>query len=525
MILIQKKRGFMEKKDNFLSKISLIDYTNKLEKVLDKKNFSVDAKNLLLSMLYKIENSYHDYEKVKREVQNKSEFLEQIIEIIEKKCNNIIIAKLNSKENETLQKKGRKYLIDKEEGKIITIGNERILLYAILDIAKEEVVLPQEHELIKKSVNYLLKVGSNISETEVIRDFNGWSWDIVVKDIKDLQINLVYQNLLFLLGKDFVYDFINNRNSLIDFFSLMQDKLSLDIIELICKLAIDIYINKDEEERKKFIECRSIKRSKLEEMQDKKDYLNKITEQKKKCTKEIERIDLILNNKDLLKEEYVQRNANLPNKEKIFSINILSNILEEERIQILKKIKEYNKVIDPLEFVNQKHQLQENVNFLNKLDLENKENINNNFIDLCMLFLDKLNIKIKRIESKKEIIDLIYVIRYYRFIPFNEELRIKDVEKLNQILLKIEKELIKKAIEHKVIYAIAEIRDINDEIIMKIFNSKIIDLDNIVIETEVKEDRIVIRYYDTTILETSIEILNDKKLKIKKKEKLMIRKD
>ncbi len=57
MILIQKKRGFMEKKDNFLSKISLIDYTNKLEKVLDKKNFSVDAKNLLLSMLYKIENS------------------------------------------------------------------------------------------------------------------------------------------------------------------------------------------------------------------------------------------------------------------------------------------------------------------------------------------------------------------------------------------------------------------------------------------------------------------------------------
>ena len=60
---------------------------------------------------------------------------------------------------------------------------------------------------------------------------------------------------------------------------------------------------------------------------------------------------------------------------------------------------------------------------------------------------------------------------------------------------------------------------------MKIFNSKIIDLDNIVIETEVKEDRIVIRYYDTTILETSIEILNDRKFKIKKKEKLMIRKD
>ena len=60
---------------------------------------------------------------------------------------------------------------------------------------------------------------------------------------------------------------------------------------------------------------------------------------------------------------------------------------------------------------------------------------------------------------------------------------------------------------------------------MKIFDSKIIDLDNIVIETEVKEGRIIVRYYDTTILESSIEILNDRKFNIKKKEKLMIRKD
>ena len=189
------------------------------------------------------------------------------------------------------------------------------------------------------------------------------------------------------------------------------------------------------------------------------------------------------------------------------------------------QIREYNKIIDPIEFVNMKHQLQENVNFLNKLDLEDKEDIKNNIIELCILFLDDINKRIKKVETKKEIVDLIYIIRYYRFIPFNEELKIKDIEKLNKIIIKIEKELIKKAIEHKVIYAIAELKDVNDEIIMKIFDSKIIDLDNIVIETEVKEGRIIVRYYDTTILETSIEILNDRKFKIKKKEKLMIRKD
>ena len=515
----------MEKKENFLSKINLKDYTNKLEKVLDKKNFSLDAKNLLLSMMYKIENSYHDYEKVKREVLNKSEFLEQIIDTVEQKCNEIIIAKLNSSENDILEQKNLKYIVDKEEGKIIVNGNESVLLYAILDISKDEIILPPEQDLLKNPVNNLLKTGSNISEDEVIRDFNGWSWDIVTKDIRNLNINIIYQNLLFLLGKDFVYEFIRNKNMLVDYFSLMQDRINVDLIEWICKLAIDVNVKEDEAEKTKFINCRDINRNKFEEMQDKKEYLNKITEQKKKCTKEIERIDLILNNKDLLKEEYVQRNEKLPNKEKIFSINHLSNKLEEERAEILRKIKEYNKIIDPIEFVNMKHQLQENVNFLNKLDLEDKEDIKNNIIELCILFLDDINKRIKKVETKKEIVDLIYIIRYYRFIPFSEELKIKDIEKLNKIIIKIEKDLIRKAIEHKVIYAIAEDKDVNDEIIMRIFDSKIIDLDNIIIETEVKEDRIIVSYYDTTILETSIEILNNKKFKIKKKEKLMIRKD
>ena len=143
----------MEKKENFLSKINLKDYTNKLEKVLDKKNFSLDAKNLLLSMMYKIENSYHDYEKVKKEVLNKSEFLEQIIDTVEQKCNEIIIAKLNSSENDILEQKNLKYIVDKEEGKIIVNGNESVLLYAILDISKDEIILPPEQDLLKNPVN------------------------------------------------------------------------------------------------------------------------------------------------------------------------------------------------------------------------------------------------------------------------------------------------------------------------------------------------------------------------------------
>ena len=59
----------MEKR-KILSKlnIDIKDYNNELEKILENKLFSYDVKNLLLSMLYKIENAYRDYETVKLEV-------------------------------------------------------------------------------------------------------------------------------------------------------------------------------------------------------------------------------------------------------------------------------------------------------------------------------------------------------------------------------------------------------------------------------------------------------------------------
>ena len=44
---------------------NLKDYNNELEKVLEGKSFSQEVKNLLLSMLYKVEISYADYKKNK----------------------------------------------------------------------------------------------------------------------------------------------------------------------------------------------------------------------------------------------------------------------------------------------------------------------------------------------------------------------------------------------------------------------------------------------------------------------------
>ena len=156
----------MERKaEKLLRKIHIKDYTNSLEKVLEGKYFSVDTKNLLLSMLYKIENAYKDYEKTKVEVIEKSELLENVINIVEQKCNEIITTNDNVDIND-------EFIVEKENGKIITLGNELKLLESILEMGEKDIVFTEEENVLKPSVNYFFNVATNINDSEVIRDFN-----------------------------------------------------------------------------------------------------------------------------------------------------------------------------------------------------------------------------------------------------------------------------------------------------------------------------------------------------------------
>ena len=67
-------------KEDFFSKFK--DYNKELERILENKDFSQDAKSLLLSMFYKLEASYEDYYIVKRHCKTKQEYLENILENI-----------------------------------------------------------------------------------------------------------------------------------------------------------------------------------------------------------------------------------------------------------------------------------------------------------------------------------------------------------------------------------------------------------------------------------------------------------
>ena len=188
------------KKIKILSKfnIDMKDYNNELEKILENKLFSYDVKNLLLSMLYKIENAYKDYETVKRQVPTKKEYIENILRIIKEKCLKILLVKQGTTEAEELEKNNLLFKIDKKNGEIICFQNELIILTAILELDSSYITLNMKYEYLEEPLTKLIEYGNIESNVEVIRDFNGWSWDIVTKEIGDIQGNLIYQSLILL---------------------------------------------------------------------------------------------------------------------------------------------------------------------------------------------------------------------------------------------------------------------------------------------------------------------------------------
>lgn len=521
----------MDKKEKIFVKLNIKDYTNRLEKILDKKKFSLDTKNLLLSMLYKIENGYADYLKTKVEVPNKNYYIENIFNIIQENCNDIVVAEFNSEASDILKEKDVKFILEKENGKIIAFANELLILNCILSINEENICMPQEKAILQIPISNVLNTGNHMNQVEVIRDFNGWSWDIIIKEVTDIKINLLFQTLLYLVGHKFIEEWIKNESELVDYIELIQSHLSKEygekraneFVTLFCKLAIDITNRNNNEQREFWKQKKDDLSQEFNQLQDKKKYLEIKTKDKKNYTKQIEKIDKILSNKELLKEEYSSRNAKLPNKDKIFSISHLVNRLEKEREELLEKIKQCNDLIEPKGYVARKQEVEEKVNFLNKLDINKKQNTMKYILDLCNIFLECFQIKISKAQTKNEIMSYIYELRYYGFMALNEENKLlKDEQKIKQNFESAKKVLLEKAKKLNAIDEVTDNEEINEKIINKIFDSKMIDLNHMIIETRVAEGKLYADYYDEKVLETTVQIQSDKTVVLKKKTKLFI---
>ena len=491
-------------KNKLLAKLKIRDYNNELEKILENKLFSYDVKNLLLSMLYKIENAYKDYETVKVEVSSKKEYIENILRIIKEKALKIFLVKSETSEAKEFEEKNLKYKVDKQNGEIICIQNELAILTALLKLDQVNID-SGTYNYLERPINAMINQGKLRSDMEVIRDFNGWSWDIVTKEIKDIEYNYLYQTLILINGRKGTKKIKNS-----------------ELNDIISRMAIEqyIYTNKDVGYNKKFEQIKNEKKEKFELLDNKKDFLDKVTQEKKEYTKQIENIDKILNNNDLLKKEYYARNEKLPNREKIFSVSYLVAILDKERMDLLERIEECNRLILPKEFVNQKSRLENEKKFLSSIGEKiSREEI----IELASKFIEVVGNKISKIkdENKAELINWIYKIRYYRYVPISIEEKVKDIKELDEKFKDLIKQVIKKAQHLKIWDIFAEDENLMYEILKEVFDTKIIYLQNINVQCKYENKVLYVEYYDDTVIESSKKIEIDE-VRIKKKFKVFL---
>lgn len=508
--------------DKFLDKIVKKDYNNQLEVVLEKKYFDENVKSILLSILYKLETSYKDYKQVKQDIDTKEELIEKIINAIKNDCDEIKLIKPNSEESKIIG--NRTFLVEKDKKRIICYNVERKLLYCIAKISKKEKIINDNYFIINESLSDLINTGSNINMVEPLRDFNGYSWTTIFREIESVEHNLIYQNLRILLGNDFLNKWIYNREVMMDYMEIFKNRIeklygkenSEDFIKNLEQISILLEVKFDNKSKSKYKKIKEEVEENLEEIKDNAKYIEKITRKKKKLAKEIRRIDETINNKKMLQQEYIERNELLPLEKKIFSIRILSQMMNVERNKKIEELECLNEILKPQNFVKYKKELEEKERVLKILETNNiQKSIDNLKLKLQKIFLKCFEIKIDKAKDKQELIKLIYEFRYYLLLPYNYENAVYQEKELQKIIEDLLKKILNKSHKYKVIQKFSNREEVDYELLKKIFVSKSINLEEIEIRLTKEKEGFFVQVFDGKSLEENYKMKEIENIKNK----------
>lgn len=486
----------------------LKDYAEELEQILDKKYFSGQIKNLLLSMLYRIDISYNDFARVKRVVRDKTDFVEDILNVIQKYCDNIKVVKPDSDQANLLEKNNILAVTNERERSALVYASEASLLYAIADIEPKYFYISPKF-IFKNIMQRILVSGYILNTTEVLTSFNGWSWDTNKKDINDFEANLIYQNILLMFTEEFINDWRVYASSRRDFLSEMRMLLkeytgTNDYFDTLCKI---LYKKESKKEKERIDSILKVKVNELKKMENREKYLSNAIEKRKKLTRTAEYIDQVLNSKELIIKELKKYNSKMEDKNKIQNVKTFCNMLENEKVKYLEEINELSFLLKP-------------TNFLKKVSeykafeeiLKNEKTIEEEMIELQKEFVLYFNKKINNIDDKEELIKILYILRYYKNLYISKKKKITDVEVLKQCIDKTMKKLITKLCKGSYIKILTmNIKD-NFELLNQILDTKIIKLEDIKLRVEKSKENnneYIVYVYDNEVCEKEISYIEN----------------
>ncbi len=346
---------------------------------------------------------------------------------------------------------------------------------------------------------------------EILSDFNGFSWDINVNLKNNIEDNLIYQNLMILFGDKFLDRWLNESTTKVNNLNIIKNNLyDTKYFENLCKY---LYIMSNDKEKQNIDKLVKNSQEELNTMVNKSKYFDDLKDKKMKYLREVERIDKLLNDKDLLRKQYIAKNLKLGEGKRMTSVHVYRRIVENRREVCLNKILELTKAGNPVNFMNRKRELEEFIRIGN-INVNKEECV----FELQKEFIKILYNEINNLEDDDEIVNYIYKIRYYRFIYLTREKRIKDFSELEEKINEVQKLLITNACKLQKLRIITSDIDINFEIIKCILDTKIMDLEAIKFEVKTEEGKLKIKVYEEEVYEKDfeIEIENPKKiLKIK----------
>ena len=480
------------------------DYNYILDKVLEEKNFSEDAKNLLLNMIYKIEVSYKDYAQIKGVYMKQNTFIDGIIKIISDRCKFLFLVDPKFAEVRALKEQNVLALTDEREQRIYAYPTELAILYGIIDINPKYFYIPKKYYYFKNQLQRVLVQGTILDSTEVVRNFNGWSWNVAEDSNIDSVSNMIYQAIRMLIDEDFLHMWEQDTSAKIDFVLEMRKEIeeyygaenSRNFYLAMSKLIV-AYSSKEEKESikqelKKVIEA-------YDNMKNKNEYISRVSDEKRRLMSLIEQDDIFLNDEKRLRLEFARRNSILPNDRKILSINSLAEKIRVEREKSVSRIDEINELVKPENYTALKNELAEKIHIMSVV--RERRTVRDYSIAFMQEVIKCFAANLDKMSSKDEAMDIIYKMRYFRKIRVTQNEKVEDVPELWNDIRKILRFVITKGCRGKVFNVFCNDVESNFSIFEVALDTAIPNYEDIDISIRLNGELLEVIIYDNDVVD------------------------
>ena len=518
------------------------DYIYEVEKVLEKKKITNEIKSLVMDTLFKIEETYPNYKRVKVDVLEKKEYINQIIRAL-KLVENIEVMYMQEKD---VLKCVTKTMVDKNENgyyDITIYQNNLSLLYALQTIIHEE--YGGNEIACSDTFTTILKYGGIYSDIEILRDFSGWNWNR--NSIKNINIyhDIIYKNLLLILGIDKIIE-LKKTKQCIYFMKkyLLKKYKNKNVEKLIDIIKEIIFVIGSEEERKIELEANKKIIDMYMAMKDIRKFTQTINEEKKKNNKLLAKYDKILNSHKVLEREYEEYLKNIEEKEgkpSKTSLNLdkMLDALEsneeenigkiekletedierfsieifEKRKKIYNKNLELSKIGNPENYVQHKKLLEDKIRHILNYEKvkgnskKEEELLENLVLEFQKIVYDMLEDRIEVLYTNEEVIDEIYRQRYIRYQNVSKDKHIYQISDLYQKMDKILHLIVDKAMKFEVLEKVSEEKNTNYAAVSPALKTEILFLEDVKISIYTGKTTLLC-IYDGNVLIKEIELFD-----------------